>query len=112
MIKREEPRITQVEQGNELSDRNQPIYNLLDNNFTIGISASKWLSYQNEAGDWVFGQEYVDLNDFLLVSVDVGGDQGAGFVASTRKSAECEVIDAGLADKLEKAVCLPRTEEM
>jgi hypothetical protein len=40
MVSREEPRITQVEQGIELGVRSLPIYNLEDQEFTFGAFAA------------------------------------------------------------------------
>ena len=63
MVSREEPRITQVSQGINLLDKNQPVYNLLDHNFTVGVSASKWYIEELDNGEVEFIQEFIDIRE-------------------------------------------------
>ena len=112
MVNREEPRITQVEQGVDLSDRNQPVYNLLDHNLTVGISASKWRYVLKEDGDWTYNQEYLDISEFAIASsykFEQDGEEGLEQYFPFEK---CDFVDPHLEEMLAKAICLPKTQEL
>jgi hypothetical protein len=93
MVSREEPRITQVEQGVNLADRNQPVYNLLDHNFTIGISASKWQYHLTEDGDWTYNQEYLDISEFAIAYSYKFEQDGEELLEQYFPFEKCDVVD-------------------
>ena len=108
MVSREEPRMTQVDQGIDILDKNQPIYNLKDQDFTIGFSASIWVQDVNELGNFVFRQEYIDFSRFAVVYTSrYTAEEGAKIL----EPSACNVFDLSLADKLSKALCIPQKEE-
>ena len=84
---------------------------MLDNNYTIGFSLSKWDYIQKDDGSFDLKQIYIDINSIATVYAGQSIDLGSGLQASDIVPTACEVNDAGIPEKLEKALCLPRTSE-
>jgi hypothetical protein len=108
MVNREEPRITQVEQGIELGDRSLPVYNLKDQEFTFGAFAA-WGDFKFDDKGEITGVDikYLNFREYFDAQAIIATEIGEGLKTEFLETVECDVFDSKLSHILEKSTCIP-----